>query len=181
MQKVNKTSLIFTVTLALLVAVSIVCGKFLAFRVGDILRFSFENLPIIFAGFGFGPVAGALVAVVADLLGCLLVGYAINPIVTLGAAVIGAVAGAVPALLKKFGLKKRVMLIITVGASHFLGSVIIKTAGLAAFYAMPYFMLMLWRCLNYVIVGAVEYFLLDALFSSKGVLIQLDKLKGEKK
>jgi hypothetical protein len=30
---------------ALMVALSIVCGKLLAFNVGTILRFSFENLP----------------------------------------------------------------------------------------------------------------------------------------
>ena len=181
MQNVNKTSLKVAVTLALLVAVSIVCGKFLAFRVGDILRFSFENLPIIFAGIVFGPVAGLLVGVVADLLGCIMVGYTINPIVTIGAAVIGAVAGGLPILLKKFKLSMQPLLIITVVLSHFIGSVIIKTAGLAAFYAMPYFILMLWRGLNYLIVGAVEYFALSALLSSKGIRLELDKLKGDKK
>ena len=181
MQKVNKTSLNVSITLALLVAISIISGKFLAFRVGDILRFSFENLPILFAGVAFGPVAGALVGVVADLLGCIMVGYTINPIVTLGAAALGAVAGGSALLLKKNKLSNRLTLAISVICAHFIGSVVIKTAGLAAFYAMPYFVLTLWRGLNYVIVGAVEYFILVALFSSKGVTMQLGKLKGEKK
>ena len=176
MQKVNKTSLNVSITLALLVAISIICGKFLAFRVGDILRFSFENLPILFAGVAFGPVAGALVAVVADLVGCVMVGYAINPIVTVGAAVLGAVAGGIPMFFKKINLGRKLTLAISVICAHFIGSVVIKTAGLAAFYAMPYFMLMLWRGLNYIIVGALEYFILVALFSSKGVLMQLGKL-----
>lgn len=181
MQKVNKTSLNVSITLALLVAISIISGKFLAFRVGDILRFSFENLPILFAGVAFGPVAGALVGVVADLLGCIMVGYTINPIVTLGAAALGAVAGGSALLLKKNKLSNRLTLAISVICAHFIGSVVIKTAGLAAFYAMPYFVLTLWRGLNYVIVGAVEYFILVALFSSKGVTMQLGKLKGDKK
>lgn len=181
MKKVNKTSLNVSITLALLVAISIISGKFLAFRVGDILRFSFENLPILFAGVAFGPVAGALVGVVADLLGCVMVGYAINPIVTIGAAALGAVAGGSALLLKKTKLSNRLTLAISVICAHFIGSVVIKTAGLAAFYAMPYFVLMLWRGLNYVIVGAVEYFILAALFSSKGVTMQLGKLKGDKK
>ena len=181
MQKVNKTSLNISITLALLVAISIICGKFLAFRVGDILRFSFENLPIIFAGVAFGPVAGALVGVVADLLGCVMVGYAINPIVTIGAVALGAVAGGIPMILKKIKLDRKLALAISVISAHLIGSVIIKTAGLAAVYAMPYFALMLWRGINYIIVGGVEYFILVALFSSKGVLMQLNKLKGEKK
>ena len=40
---------------ALMVALSIVCGKLLAFNVGTILRFSFENLPILLASVAFGP------------------------------------------------------------------------------------------------------------------------------
>ena len=55
-----------TAALAMLAAISIICGKYLAIRGGDILRFSFENLPIIFAGVAFGPVAGALVGIVDE-------------------------------------------------------------------------------------------------------------------
>ena len=45
--------------LAMLVAISIVAGKYLAIGIGEVLRFSLENLPIIFAGIAFGPVAGS--------------------------------------------------------------------------------------------------------------------------
>ena len=181
MKKVNKTSLNVVITLALLVAISIICGKFLALRVGDILRFSFENMPIIFAATAFGPIAGATVGIIADLLGCVLVGYTINPIVTIGAAAIGVVAGIVPIFLKKYNLRPIIIIILTVFSSHLVGSVIIKTAGLAAFYDMPYFMLMLWRGLNYIIVGAVECVALDTLLKNKGVSMQLKKLKEQQK
>lgn len=177
MKKVNKTSLNVIIVLALMVAISIICGKLLALRVGDILRFSFENMPIIFSGMAFGPIAGVAVGIIADLLGCVLVGYTINPIVTIGAAAIGAVAGIVPLLLKKYRLKPFIVVTLTVFASHFIGSVIIKTAGLAAFYAMPYLMLMLWRAINYIIVGAVESVALDTLLKSRGISMQLRKLK----
>ena len=181
MQKVNKTSLNITITLALLVAISIICGKFLAFRVGDILRFSFENLPIIFAGYCFGPVAGAMVALVADLVGCVMVGYTVNPIVTVGAVALGAVAGVVPMLFKKSAIKSRWILAITVISAHLIGSVIIKSAGLSAFYSMPLLILMLWRGLNYIIVGALEFAALNVLLKSKGVSMQVDKLKEKQK
>ena len=181
MQKVNKTSLNVSITLALLVAISIISGKFLAFRVGDILRFSFENLPILFAGYVFGPVAGALVGVVADLLGCIMVGYTINPIVTLGAAALGAVAGVFPKIFKKEIKNRRLLLVLSVTLAHFIGPVIIKTAGLAAFYSMPFIVLILWRSLNYIIVGAIECFVLEVLLSNRGIVMQIRKLKGEKK
>jgi len=81
------------VACAFLTASSIVLGKYLAVNLSDVLRFSFENLPIVLAGVAFGPVAGAAVGVVADLLGCVLVGFGVNPLVTIGAALIGAIAG----------------------------------------------------------------------------------------
>ena len=59
------------------------------------MRFSFENTPIIFAGMIFGPIVEALVGTVADLVGCVMVAYEINPLVTLGAALIGLISGIV--------------------------------------------------------------------------------------
>ncbi|MBQ9798211.1 MAG: folate family ECF transporter S component, partial [Clostridia bacterium] len=78
---------------AFLAALSIICGKYLALSLGNVLRFSFENLSILLAGMVFGPVVGAVVGIVADLVGCLMVGYAINPLVTLGAACVGLLGG----------------------------------------------------------------------------------------
>lgn len=154
-----------TVACSLLVALSIVCGKFLQFPVGEALRFSFENLPILLAGMAFGPLAGALVGVVADLIGCLAVGYAINPLVTLGAAAIGLVGGAVYRLAATRPLWLRVTL--AVAAAHLVGSVVIKTFGLAQFYTLPFGTLLLWRLLNYAIVGVAEGLLLVALLKNK--------------
>ena len=82
------------VCVALFVAMSIVCGKYLAIGVGNVLRFSFENMPIILSGLMFGPVVGIFAGVAADIVGCVLVGYALNPIVTIGAAAVGGVSGA---------------------------------------------------------------------------------------
>lgn len=152
---------------ALLCAMSIVLGKYLAIRGGEVLRFSFENLPILLSGMMFGPIVGAVVGVIADLLGCLLVGYAINPIVTLGAALIGLCSGAFYALLGKFPLGARVTLSVT--AAHLLGSVLLKTLGLAAFYAMPLGVLLLWRLFNYAIVGTLEILLCYAVLKNRAV------------
>ena len=162
--KMNVRLLTFS---ALLCAMSIVLGKYLAIRGGEILRFSFENLPVILAGIFFGPVAGALVGVVADLLGCLLVGYAINPIVTLGAFLIGLCSGLLWRPLGRISYGARVAL--CVGASHLFGSVLVKTIGLSAFYDMPLGMLMLWRLLNYAIVGGLETLLVLAIVKNKAV------------
>lgn len=169
------------IALSMLTAISIICGKYLAIRGGDVMRFSLENMPIILAGMVFGPVAGALVGAVADLIGCVMVGYTINPIVTLGATAIGLISGGMPMLLKKWKLNDSLVTIITVAVAHLVGSVLIKTLGLSAYYDMPFIILMLWRMLNYAIVGALDGVLVQVIKNNKGVKIQIDRLRGEEK
>ena len=172
-----------TVFGALLSAVSIVCGKYLAFNMGEFLRFSFENLPIIFAGMAFGPIVGATVGAVADLIGCLLVGYAINPIITVAAAVIGLISGLsvfLPAPQGRFAYTLKLSL--TVFTAHLIGSVIIKSVGLSVFYDMPLPVLMLWRLLNYAIVGVLEGFILYHIMKNKTIELEIRKImKGKDK
>lgn len=160
---------------AFLAALSIVLGKYLAFGVGNVLRFSFENLPIIFAGMAFGSPVGVLVGIVADLVGCILVGYEINPLVTVGAAAIGLISGGYHYFFGRAGSKRAVCLGVTlfVFISHIIGSVLIKTLGLSIFYDMPLFILMLWRLLNYAIVGALECVLLCCLINNKAIKRQI--------
>ena len=166
-KKGNNMPLYRLILCAFLVALSIVCGKFLAIPVGDVLRFSFENLPILFAGLVFGPIEGMLVGVCADLLGCVLRGYAINPVVTVGAVVIGLLAGLGGICLRRLPLTWQVVL--TTAVAHLVGSVIIKTVGLAQYYAMPLWLLMGWRLLNYALIAAVEAVLLRLLLSNRGI------------
>lgn len=179
MQKTTKTkrgvrifgTLKIMVAASLLAAMSIVCGKYLAVGVGNVLRFSFENLPILLSGFLFGPVVGAVTGIVADLIGCFLVGYAINPLVTLGAAAIGLVGGTVYMFLKGHThICHGLCVAVSVCVSHALGSVVIKTLGLAAFYDMPLGVLMLWRLLNYAIIGALEAVLVYFITKNKAVI-----------
>ena len=163
------------VLLSLFSALSILFGKYLAIPGGDVLRFSFENLPILLAALHFGPIAGMLVGIVADLLGCVMVGYTINPLVTLGAAVIGLVGGLAPYYLPK-KLPQPLRIIFAVSLAHLCGSVFVKTIGLAAYYTMPFFVLMLWRLLNYVMIAALESALLYLLCKNPAIAKQLRRL-----
>ncbi len=163
-------------TAAVLIAVSIVCGKFLQFPVGEALRFSFENLPILLAGALFGPLTGGLVGVLADLIGSVLHGYAINPFITLGAAAIGVVGGGM--FRWTVGLPCGWQVTLAVSAAHLIGSVGIKTVGIAAYYAMPFAVLLLWRLLNYAIVGVAEGLLLAVLLKNKALRAAADRKGG---
>ena len=150
------------ILLGLFAAISIVAGKYLAIRVGDLFRFSLENTSVLLAGILFGPVAGMAVGIVADLLGCVLVGYTINLYVTAGAAAIGLLSG----LIFKYAKGSRSLkLTLAVLVAHLVGSVVIKTIGLAQFYGMPLYVLMAWRALNYLIVGALDGIILHLLLN----------------
>ena len=181
MKKEKALPLKIVAILSMLCAISIILGKYLAIPGGEVLRFSFENLPIIFAGIAFGPFAGIAVGVVADLIGCVLVGYAINPIVTAGAFTVGLVSGLVSLLTKKvFKLPVGLTVILSVTLAHLLGSVVVKTFGLSKFYDMPFFVLMLWRLLNYAIVGVLEALLLYFLLKNKRISSEIARFNSYK-
>ena len=155
------------VVCSIFVALSIIFGKYLAISVGTMLRFSFENLPVLLAGIAFGPLVGMAVGIVADLLGSVLRGYDINLTVTLGAAVIGLVGGLCYRLLRRLPDLSRIIL--SVAIPHLLGSVIIKTVGLSIHYTTPLPALMLWRLFNYIIVAAMDATVLYFLLKNKTV------------
>lgn len=163
-----------TVTLSLLAAIGVILGKFLAVNVTEFMRFSLENITIILTGIVFGPVLGAVLGAVQDLVGCLAVGYAINPLITLGSAAVGAVSGVCYILLNRLG--KHVRIALSVLAAHLVGSVMIKSLGLCLFYALPLGATVAWRLLNYVIVGTTEAFLICYLLKSKQLLAQINKM-----
>ena len=70
--------------LALLTAMSIVFARVLSISTGFV-RFNLGSLPTLLAAVLFGPVEGFAVGAVADMIGGTLSGYAINPLITLGA------------------------------------------------------------------------------------------------
>lgn len=162
------------VSLSALAAIGMILGKFLAINITDVMRFSLENITILFSGIVFGPLLGAAVGAVQDIVGCIAVGYAINPIITLGCAVNGFIAGAVFRVMKK--APSSLSICASVFSAHLLGSVIIKSIGLSWFYGLPFFTTLLWRTLNYVIVGVAEVLTLISLLNSKQLLSQINKI-----
>lgn len=166
---------------AMLAAMSLIIGKFLQIPnpFQNIIRISFENLPILLAGIAMGPFVGALTGVVADLLGCVLYGYAINPIITLGAAAVGLISGIMANYVVRRVLAARV--ISAAVASHLVGSVVIKSLGLAAWFLSSYDMglleLMLWRLLTYTVICAAECVILCLLLRHRAVATLLERMR----
>lgn len=152
------------VRLALFAAISIVLGKFLSIKIVSILRISFENLSVILAGYVYGPLAGALCGAVADILGCIMYGYSINPIITLGAVIIGCLSG----LFGMKGISKCPNLALSVASSHLIGSIIVKSIGLYVYYP-PERYLIPWRIPIYIAIAVVEFMLIRFCLNHRGI------------
>ena len=163
-----------------LTAMSIVLGKFLQIPnpFQEFIRISFENLPIMIAGISLGPIAGMIVGTVADLVGCVLYGYAINWRITLGSAMVGLVSGVVAKIIKN---PRSLSIIISVCAAHLIGSVLIKSWGLAKWYLdayeLGYWEFVLWRLVNYSFIAILECVLICLLFKNSAFRKQIERLE----
>lgn len=153
--------LVFSALLtALCVVIGWVCKTYLTFGA---IRLTFENLPILLAGFLLGPVYGAAVGAAADLISAPLSGFGVNPVITLGAAAVGAVAG----ILSKYIIRKHgfVQILLVSLSSHALGSMIIKSLGLWMYdYAWQ---LLLLRVPLYIVIGTAEAYIIYIMLKNK--------------
>ena len=161
----KKTSVRTLTMLALLVAMSIVFSRVLSISTGFV-RFNLGSLPVLLAAVVFGPGAGFAVGAVADIIGGVL-GYAINPLITLGAGAIGLVAGF--AWQKLNHLSTNLRLAVSVLLGHFVGSMVITSLALRLFYGYPWATLAV-RIPNALILSAVNVVLLRILLENRSLM-----------
>ena len=166
---------------ALLSALSIILGKYLAINLSETVRLSFENLPVIMAGLFFGPVIGGTVGAVSDIVGCFMVGYALNPVITAGAALIGVVSGAVGAFAFRGtpGWRGTWRVFIPVFASHAVGSMCVKTLGMMLYYGTPAAILFV-RVPLYIVISILEGYAMLLLFNNKAFTGELYRIINKK-
>ena len=147
---------------AISVVIGIICKNFLNFG-GGLFRITFENLPIIMAGLLFGPVVGGAVGFCSDVISYALSvqSFAISPIVSLAAALIGIVSGVV----SKYIIKKRSVLQVAVAgmSAHIVGSMIVKSIGLFVYFGWA----VLWRIPTYLVIAPLEITLICLLMRHK--------------
>jgi ECF transporter S component (folate family) len=106
------------VSLGALTAIYLILSRFLAINIDGFGRIQLGVIARIMAGIWFGPFAGALCGLASDLLGCLIQGYAVNPLITFAAILWGVIpalfvpqrsdtmAGAQPSVSKKGAVMK---------------------------------------------------------------------------
>lgn len=161
--KVIKKTILTGLFAALSIVIGIVCRSYLTFGA---IRISFDNIPVFIAGLGLGPFYATLVAVIADVISGFISSGTINPIITLGAMVIGLFGGLLPMLIGR--LKPFAKTLITVTVSHILGSMIIKSIGLYVFYGfgMP---ILIWRIPLYLGISVAESMIVYIIMKNKAI------------
>lgn len=166
----------FVIFSSLMAALSILLGKFLAISIGTDIRISFENLPLFFVSIFLGPLWGMGTGIVADLVGCVLRGYAIIPFITLAQALMGLL----PGLLIRFVFKntKPLSIVLSVAATHLVLSMIVKTFILHFTYGMPLLPLLGWRALTYLPIIPLEAYLCVLLSKNHAIKKQFPVLNG---
>ncbi len=163
----NRSRSLRTLTFcALLVAMSIVFSRVLSISTG-FLRFNLGSLPVVLAAVLFGPGAGFAVGALADMVGGVLAGYAINPLITLGAGAVGLFAGLgwryLPARHDSVRLAAGILL------GHIVGSMAINSLALRLFYSYAWGVLAA-RIPNALILAAAEFVLMRALLENRALL-----------
>ena len=154
------------VTLALLSALEVVLARFIVPMPNPTMRFSIEAVPIIVAGYIYGPFAGALVGVVGDAVGCLFSGYGYNPVFAVPPLLIGLCAG-----LMRFLLYKKVnywRILVSFLPAVVLGSVLWQSYWLSFFYGSHSFVWFLGsRSIQFAITSVVNTAVIFGLFKSR--------------
>ena len=159
-------------TMSMMAALSVVLSRFIIPMPNIATRYSVEAVPILLTGLLFGPIPGALVAFVEDLVGCLFSGYGYNPIIAVSPMLLGVSAGALRWL---FWEKKTFWRVLMCALPGFiLGSILWQSYWLAALYGRNTFSYYLFsRSLQFAVTSVLDALLVflvmkSSAFSSLG-------------
>ena len=150
---------------ALLAALQVVLARLIVPMPNEFTRFSIEAVPTVLAGILFGPVAGALVGFVSDMVGCLFSGYGYNPLFCVPPILYGLFAGLCrPMMVKKVSLLR---LLAAVAPAAVFGSILYQSWALDYVYGKGFLVLLSARSIQFAVTVVVDVIILNLLFKAK--------------
>ena len=150
---------------ALLAAVGVVLARLIVPMPNEFTRFSIEAVPTVLAGILFGPVAGALVGFVADLVGCLFSGYGYNPLFCIPPVLYGLSGG-----FFRYFLASKVSvprLLLTMLPAVLFGSILYQSWALGFVSGKGFLFFFSTRSVQFVVTMVVDVVILHLLFKTK--------------
>ena len=153
------------VFLGLLVAMQIVLVRLVVIDLGS-YRITIGSVCTILAGLWFGPVAGGVSGLLSDILGCILKGYAINPLITVAAILWGVIPALMRPLMTGSKVKKTGMLWLSVVVTSILATLVFTTAGLVLLLGYNFYAIMPGRIVQWAIMTPIYCVLTSVLYYS---------------
>ena len=153
------------VFLGLLVAMHIVLVRLVVIDLGS-YRITIGSVCTILAGLWFGPVAGGVSGLISDVLGCILKGYAINPLITVAAILWGVIPALMRPLMTGSKVKKTGMLWLSVVVTSILATLVFTTAGLVLLLGYNFYAIMTGRIVQWAIMTPIYCVLTSVLYYS---------------
>ncbi|MBO7216028.1 MAG: folate family ECF transporter S component [Clostridia bacterium] len=173
MPKTKKSTLFSLRTMvccAMMIAIAVVMARLMSIVPEESSRFSLEAVPIFVSGMLFGPVAGAAVGFLSDLIGCLFSPFGYNPLFCLPPVICGLTAG----LFRRYLVKKTSVFRIAVAYLPYilLACILWQSFALALVYGgeakTAYFLTKLaTRSVQYGITYVIDVILVWILYKSK--------------
>lgn len=159
----NVKTLVF---MALLVAMQLVLGRVLVIDLGP-YRITVGSVCTVLAGLWMGPAAGAACGLTADVIGCFIKGYAVNPLITIAAIL----WGLLPALMKplyaqKTRTGKTIGISVSIVITGILSSLVFTTAGLVLVLGYNFYAIMPGRLVQFAIMTPIYCVLTCLLYFS---------------
>lgn len=97
MKKIPVTILAYA---GVLVAMNILLSRVFTINLGNSIRINFSAAPVFLSGIWFGPFIGGLTGIAADLMGCVVSGYAPFPLITVSTCLWGVIPGLMSGILR---------------------------------------------------------------------------------
>ena len=166
MQKKQTWNVKTLVFMAILIAMHLVLTRVLVIDLGA-YRISVGSVTTILAGLWLGPIAGGVCGLCADIIGCFMKGYAVNPFITVAAILWGVLpALARPLLANKKKTGKTVVICISIVITAILSSLVLTTAGLVIMLGYNFYAIMPGRLVQFVIMIPIYCVLTCLLYFS---------------
>lgn len=153
------------VFLGLLIAMHIVLVRLVVIDLGS-YRITVGSVCTILAGLWFGPAAGGVSGLIADVLGCTLKGFPVNPLITAAAVLWGVIPALMSPLLSGSKVKRGIMLSVSVAVTAVLSSLVFTTAGLVWMNGYNFYLIMPGRVIQWAIMTPVYCVLTCILYFS---------------
>lgn len=145
----NVRTLVF---MALMVALHLVLTRVFVIELGA-YRISVGSVSTILAGLWLGPVAGGVCGLTADIIGCFIKGYAINPFITVAAVLWGVIPALVrPVIANKTKKGKTAIICGSVVVTAVFSSLVFTTAGLVLMMGYNFYAIMPGRLIQFAIM-----------------------------